>query len=360
MNADGSNPLNLTKNPGQDSAPAWSADGQHLAFQSNRDGNNEIYISSSDGKHQVRLTHNSLSDTAPTWSPYGDELAFTRTLADGNSEVFTMNIQGQNQVNITNSPAKDYAPSWSPDGTKILFTSFGREENQEVPWLYTVQSHGGSAILWGRGEQGSWSPDGKFIVYLDKIIESLHPPLFKIAIFNDPQIEPKTIGFFFARLSNAGAWSPDGQHIIAEQADEYTGKYGIVRYDFPQPFSWQTAADNHSKFYPVGQEGDAQPTWKPVSSVAPVRITNSTLPVAQVDKAYRTQIKTTGGRGGKVFDIPTGSLPMGLTLDSSSGVISGTPQKAGKTSFVVRVRDLSGTADNQLLKLFVRLPGMPN
>jgi TolB protein len=44
MNADGTNPVNLTKHPSQDTAPAWTPDGKKLAFVSTRNGGSDIYL----------------------------------------------------------------------------------------------------------------------------------------------------------------------------------------------------------------------------------------------------------------------------------------------------------------------------
>ena len=65
MDADGSNPTNLTGDPGYDSSPAWSPDGQRILFNSRRDGNLEIYVMDADGSNQVRLTRNATSDGFP-------------------------------------------------------------------------------------------------------------------------------------------------------------------------------------------------------------------------------------------------------------------------------------------------------
>jgi Tol biopolymer transport system component len=162
MNADGSEPLNLTPEPGTDSdpvwspvgrwfafvrvheiyvmhadgsgkrrlaryattgfAPAWSPDGRKLAFVSARDGGPfgvstpEIHVVNADGSGQRNLTRNPAHDSDPAWSPDGRKIAFVR-----NFEIYVMNADGSAQTNLTRNPARDLAPAWSPDGQRIVF-----------------------------------------------------------------------------------------------------------------------------------------------------------------------------------------------------------------------------------------------
>ncbi len=73
-------------------APAWSPDGQKIAFASVRDGNQEIYVMNADGSGQQRLTRNTAGDYAPAWSPDGRKIAFV-SQRDGhvNHEIYLMN-----------------------------------------------------------------------------------------------------------------------------------------------------------------------------------------------------------------------------------------------------------------------------
>ncbi len=67
MRADGGQPIQLTTNNARDSDPAWSPDGQKIAFASNRDGNTEIYVMNEDGSAQTRLTNSAGENLVPNW-----------------------------------------------------------------------------------------------------------------------------------------------------------------------------------------------------------------------------------------------------------------------------------------------------
>ena len=73
MDADGGNQTSLTNNPGSYFQPAWSPDGDKIAFTSNRDGNPEVYVMDADGANPTSLTNNPGSTTEPAWSPDGSQ-----------------------------------------------------------------------------------------------------------------------------------------------------------------------------------------------------------------------------------------------------------------------------------------------
>ena len=130
MDTDGSGQTNLTNSPAWDTAPAWSPDGDQIAFQSNRDGNREIYLMESDGSSQVNLTKHQGDDAAPHWSPNGSKIAF-HSDRTGVFNIFVMEADGSELVQLTDSPDWDIEPAWSPYGQHIAFYS-KREGNFEV------------------------------------------------------------------------------------------------------------------------------------------------------------------------------------------------------------------------------------
>ena len=78
MDADGGNQRRLTNNPASDHSPAWSPDGKRIAFVSDRDGHvdripgwftSEIYVMNADGSNPQNLTNNPADDRNPSWSP---------------------------------------------------------------------------------------------------------------------------------------------------------------------------------------------------------------------------------------------------------------------------------------------------
>ena len=80
-----------------------------------------------------------------------------------------------------------------------------------------------------------------------------------------------------------------------------------------------------------------------VGTAGGITVNPPTLPDGSVGVSYSQTITTTGGTGsGRVFSISSGALPNGLSINSSSGAITGTPTTGGPFTFTVFVRDSGG------------------
>lgn len=163
VNADGSGLTNLTKNPASDRDPAFSPDGSRIAFTSNRDGDRaEIYVMDADGTGSVRLTTE--GGQRPAFSPDGAKIAFL-SYRDGNGEIYIMNSDGTEQTRLMDSAAFDGSPVFSPDGSQIAFET-ARDGDYEI-YIMNVD---GSALRRLTNNTASdrspaFSPDGGQIAF---------------------------------------------------------------------------------------------------------------------------------------------------------------------------------------------------
>ena len=114
INLDGTGDTRLTSDPADDGLPAWSPDGNRIAFASNRTGAGDIYVMDADGSNVKRLTADPNVDDWPAWSTDGTRIAFQRAAKDdAPADIWVMNADGTHPVNLTHSPTvKDSGPSW--------------------------------------------------------------------------------------------------------------------------------------------------------------------------------------------------------------------------------------------------------
>ena len=93
-----------------------------------------------------------------------------------------------------------------------------------------------------------------------------------------------------------------------------------------------------------------------VTVAAPITITPTTLPAGTVGTAYIQTITANGGIAPFTYTVSTGTLPTGLTLNATTGVISGTPTTAGNYSFTMTATDANGFAGSQSYAVTVAAP----
>jgi TolB protein len=167
-------------------APAWSPNGKKIAFTSNRDSNNEIYLMRIDKSKVKRLTEDSASDQFPAFAPDGSQIAFQRALGT-NQEIFTFALEddpatGRTEgtlTNVTNHPLLDALPDFSPDGTKLTFSS-NRGTGGDVD-IWTINADGSGAqnmtetLASTNDRWSSWSPQGDRIVFWSGTGNGLQP-----------------------------------------------------------------------------------------------------------------------------------------------------------------------------------------
>ena len=109
---------------------------------------------------------------------------------------------------------------------------------------------------------------------------------------------------------------------------------------------WVIFTSNWEKTLGTDPSGDATTTKRQdvfvvelASSIPPVTLGTATLPSGRATVAYSASLSAAGGQGTYTWTVAPGSLPAGLSLDATSGVVSGTPAAAGTYSFTVKVAD---------------------
>ena len=239
-----------------------------IAFVSNRDGNDEIYMMDYDGGGQTRITFNRIKDYMPGWapdqrrivyttykrsnpdlvilslyegksttvagrgtnfsgafSPDGKKLAFCSTM-DGNAEIYTAEADGTKVRRLTINAAIETAPSWSPTGREIAFTS--DRLGTGTPQIYIMDAEGSNVrkVSFGGNyhDAPAWSPDGERIAFVSRVDN-----VFDIYVLNLRTQQIVKLTESNARNENP-SWSPDGRHLVF--ASNLKGSIQIYTVDY--------------------------------------------------------------------------------------------------------------------------------
>jgi serine/threonine-protein kinase len=107
-----------------------SPDGKWLAYDSDLNGNADIFVVPAEGGAPRQLTDSPSDDLSPDWSPDGSTISF-HSFRTGNRDVFTIKVDGSGLTQVTSDTLSDWYAIWGPDNNALAF-SRGEYTNQEL------------------------------------------------------------------------------------------------------------------------------------------------------------------------------------------------------------------------------------
>lgn len=120
-------------------SPAWSPDGQWLAYVSFESKLAGVYVQLVRTGERRLVSARAGINGAPAWSPDGKKLALTLGGSGGNPDIYVLDLVTQNLIRITDDPSIDTEPEWAPDGRSLYFTS----DRAGSPQIYQISASGG-------------------------------------------------------------------------------------------------------------------------------------------------------------------------------------------------------------------------
>jgi len=204
--------ITLTDATTDTSYPTASPDGQHIVYQSNADGDFDIYIIKRDGSQLRKLTQNNFVDRLASWSPDSQWIIFSSDVRqDNNLDIYRVRPDGSELQLVFSDSTRKSHPRYSPDGRYIVFTRGSESDASSWEIMRYDLSDGTLTQLTDnhvRDASPLFSPDGRTILFItqldggDNAIATLDAETKQIRIlYNSPGSDW------------AASYSPDGRFI---------------------------------------------------------------------------------------------------------------------------------------------------
>lgn len=258
MGCDGSGQTNLTNNSAEDKQPSWASGGK-LAFSSNRNaaGGYDIYLLALSPWAITRVTDDAANDESPALSPDGGKVAFVSYRDDPKGDIYVLDISSESITRITSNAASDLDPAWSHDGTKLAFAS-DRDGNFDI---YKVNADGTgdpakvTAVSHSTGDD-RWPDLGDY--YGDEIIAFASDrdgdwEMF----FSDYGIDLGLVQITAnqdGKIDSNPSWDPLGEYMVIHSNRD--GNFDVA--------TMYTDGEEYTNLTSASTDTDSSPDWEPV------------------------------------------------------------------------------------------------
>lgn len=215
---------NLSKDESVDSRPSRAPNDSWVVFQSDRDGNVELYYTDLLGSGEaVRLTKTESNNTNPMYGPDARTIVY-QSDRNGRFDIFAIDQQTGEETQLTSHPADDVNPFFSPDIEKLVYQS-NRNNNWDV---YVLDTETGTEQRLTDSPDDeifpAWSPNGILIAYI--VVDANGASDLYVMNVDTRQVKRVTTD---GKTVNA-VWSPEGDRIAYQS--ERGGNLDIYSYDF--------------------------------------------------------------------------------------------------------------------------------
>ena len=231
MQAGGDEPVQLTYfEHAMTASPAWSPDGQRIAFVSDQNGRPKVWTISANGGTPQQLEKTDTSDTNNelAWWP-SSEIVYQKPgirnflRVDEKTQTETAIIQHDESVGWV--PEK---PVFSPDGKKLAL--YWNRKPDVGLWVISLEPHSETFVLLGEISPFGWSPDGKYVYATRESKEIIRvqatTPNGIISLANFPGN---------AVMGNGASVSPDGRQIIVSVGEDNSDVWLMENFDPSAP-----------------------------------------------------------------------------------------------------------------------------
>jgi TolB protein len=223
--ADGENPKVILESAQPIMSPAWSPDGQWLAYVSFENKVSGVYVQMVRTGERRLISARLGVNGAPAFSPDGQRLALTLSGSNGNLDIWLLDLNTQALTRLTEDPSVDTEAAWAPDGRNIYFTS-DRAGGPQIYKLDVTQHARVERITFGASYNARprASPDGKKIAFVTR-----EGSAYRIGV---QDLASGTVSVLsHGNLDESPSFAPNGASIIYAGRDGELGTLQIVSVD---------------------------------------------------------------------------------------------------------------------------------